>query len=258
MKTRKSISYLLAAGCTVIAAAGVVSAQDSVAPKLATKLDVSYVSKYIWRGAVLNPDAAVQPSLTITAPSGLSYNLWMSENTTTGVAGAANAVVENDHTINYPFTLGKLGMNAGYIYYAFPNTSYASTQELYASACLGGKFSPTVSVNYDCDFVRGAYIALSSGYCCGMPFSKDPSRLLNLSAKLGIGTGSYNKRAYAGAPDKTALLDFVVGANTTFSLGGNYSVTPSISYSTIIDNSVSKVVSEPDNFIAGLTVSSTF
>lgn len=259
MKAGKTTSYMAVTACAVLVIAGAAVAQNQTAqPRVATRLDVSYLNKYVWRGAVLNPDPVFQPSLTLTLPSGFSYNLWMSENTrTNAVAGKKELIVENDHTFNYAFTARSLGLNVGYIYYAFPNTSAPSTSEFYGSACLGGKFSPTLSINHDIDEVRGDYIALSSSCNRGLPLGK--TRLpVGLSAKIGFGTSSYVKRAYPGAPDKAALLDLVIGATSTIPLGGHYSMTPNISYSTMLDSSVRNVLSQPNNFVAGLTVTTSF
>ena len=255
MRLGKAMRGPAMAGCIMLLFAGAAPARD--AARLSTKLDVAYLSKDIWRGTVVYPDPVVQPSLTLALPDGFSYNLWMSANTKSDTtAGAANLVVENDHTLNYAFTAGKVGVNVGYVYYAFPHTTLAGTSEFYGNACLGGKFSPTVSVNCDIDEVRGAYFAFSSGCNRSLSLGKD-SLPIGLSAKVGFGTASYVKRAYPGAPDKAALLDLVLGVSGAVPLGGHYSLTPSVSYSTILDKQVSDVLA-PSNFVAGVTVSSSF
>lgn len=260
MRYRKTMGYLAALSCTCVCVAGAAFAQEEEPVlRISNNLDTAYLSKYVWRGVVLNPDPVVQPSLTFTLPSGFSYNLWMSMNTEdNAVAGDADLVVEQDHTVSYLFTFAGREMSLGYIYYAFPNTSLASTQEFFGTVGFGGKFSPAISINYDSDEVRGAYIALSAGYSTVLPVGSDSGIPMDLTAKLGYGTASYIKRAYPGAPDKAAPLDLVVGVSSTIPWSGKYSITPSVSYSTILDGDVSDAVSEPDNFVAGVTFGVAF
>ncbi|MCL5103377.1 MAG: hypothetical protein M1133_04600 [Armatimonadetes bacterium] len=262
MSARRMICRLAATLCLLLVLAGAGFSQDEepvLAEGISAKLDIAYVSKYIWRGNVLNPDSAVQPSLTFSHPSGLSFNWWGSMDST-DIAGERGNFTEHDYTLNYAWNAGEKSMNAGYVYYAFPNTLFASTQEVYASACLGGPLSPTLSANYDFDEARGAYVALAAGYCCKFPSSKALANPMTLSAKLGFGTASYNKFYFFGN-DKAALTDFVVGASVPIE-AGNLTFTPSVSYSTVVDGGLRDSLSaggvRADNFVAGLTVSSEF
>lgn len=260
MRLRKAMEYLTVAGCAcAIIAGGAFAGEEQALQRISSNLDIAYLSKYVWRGVPLNPGPVVQPSLTFTLPNGFSYNLWMSMNTADNtVAGNADMVVEHDHTVCYPFTFVGREMSVGYIYYAFPNTGLASTQEFFGTVSLGGKFSPSISVNYDSDEVRGAYFTISGAHTLTLPTGRKPGIPVELSAKLGYGTASYIRRAYPGASEKAAPLDLVVGATTAISLGERYSLTPYIAYSTLLDSNVSKTIDEPDNFIAGITLGSSF
>ena len=224
-----------------------------------TKLDVAYVSKYIWRGNVLNPDAATQPSLTFSHGSGLGYNLWASMDMTNVAANSGN-ITEIDHTLSY--TWGKGGcMSAGYIYYQFPNTTFVSTSELFASRSLSiGKFSPLLSVNYDIKEAKGAYFSLGTGYACSVAWSKNAPATMDLSAKLGFATSSYNEFYFYGA-DKTGLVDLVLGASAPLQIK-KIGVRPSVSYSMVVDGTLRDALSangvNSDNFVGAVTLSYAF
>lgn len=259
MKKRTAMVIFTAMGCALSLAA---TAQESKTPPCVTgKLDLGYVSKYVWRGSVLNPDAALQPSMTFTLDNGISYNLWMSDNLTDGSAGAKNRFVEHDHTLTVPFSLGNISMSTGFIYYSFPSTIYPDTNELFVTATANCLFSPTLSINQDFKAVHGTYAALSGTYTLPESICKIP---ICLSAKAGFGSANYIKVAYPGGIDKSGVLDCVVGACTSIPVGKGYSITPSVSYSTIVNKDVKDAIKastspyDTDNFVAGLTMSASF
>ncbi|MCX6345482.1 MAG: hypothetical protein NT018_10500 [Armatimonadetes bacterium] len=254
MKFRKVISCVVAIGCIVMAA-GAVMAQDEAAG-ISNSLSVAYASKYVWRGLVLNPEPVMQPSLTLTLPSGLSYNYWASYNLQNSSAGGDGQVVEADHTLNYPVKLGQFDGSVGYSYWSYPNTAAHSTSELSANVCFGGKFNPTVSVNYDVDQTKGAYYSLGASYACGLPFGRT-AKDLGLSVKVGFGDGRHNEGNY-GISRKSALTDVSVGASTEFALGEKFTLIPSITYSRILDSEIRDALADPDNFVIGAAVNSSF
>lgn len=250
----KKAARCLAAVCAVIGITGTTAySQDADVPAISTKLDTAYVSKYIWRGIPQTADGAVQPSITVTHDSGLSFNFWASED------NKAGKVTENDYTLNYSWTAKKAGMNAGLIYYAFPNTSYKSTSELYASACFNGLLSPTLSLNYDVDEANGYYASIGGGYACAMPWSKEKPTNLNLSAKLSFSSASYNKFWFG--VDKFAISDLYLSASVPVTLAGKISMTPSLSYSMLINHDLRNAVAtlgKPDNLVGALNFSYAF
>ncbi len=253
MKTRRAFAY--ATAVAALMSIGAVSfAQDGAVAALSTRFDVAYVSKYVWRGIPQTSEGAVQPSLTFSHSSGLSYNLWASEDIDKG------EFTEHDHTLNYAWNAGKLAMNAGYIYYAFPNTSYASTSEVYASACMGGTFSPTVSINYDVDEADGFYASLGGGCACPVPWGKGTPTSLNLSARLSFSSANYNRFWFGKG--KAALSDLYLSASVPITLTGKASLTPSLSYYTVLDSDLREGLDaaglKPSNLVAAVTMSYAF
>jgi len=252
VKKRRSLLFGVAVGLALGWAGTASIAQDEAVPELSTKLDIAYVSKYVWRGIPQTSEGAVQPSLTLSHSSGLSLNFWASEDVDRG------KFTEHDYTVNYAWDTQGLAMNAGYIYYAFPNTSYPSTSEIYYSVCFGGLLSPTFSVNYDINEAKGFYAGLAVGYCCPVALSK-MSTSLSLGAKLSYSNSRYN--AFWFGKDKSGLADLYLTASMPFSVG-KASVTPSLSYYTIVDDALSDGLSgmglKSNNFVGGLTASYAF
>lgn len=255
----KKVLYLLLMLCMLLGSMVMAFASDDPLEEITAALDTAYVSKYIWRGNVLNPDPAFQPSLTFSHSSGLSYNLWASMDTT-DIAGQSGSITEVDHTLSYEWNLKSVDMAAGYVYYAFPNTTFASTSEVFASACLGGKYSPTLSVNYDVDEAKGAYFSLAGGYVCSMPWKKNAATEMNLSTRVGFATSDYNEFYFFGT-DKSAFTDLVLTASLPYQ-AGKWSVTPSVSYSIVLDGTLRDALSannmDSDNFYGGVTLSVDF
>lgn len=256
MKLSRKSFYTIILSCALVVAGTAVFADDE--PTLSTSLDLACVSKYVWRGIPVNDDAAAQPSLTVEHANGLSLNFWGSMDAT-DVAGQSGNFTELDYTLNYVWA-DRSGhpLNVGLIVYTFPNTDFDTTSEVYGSYCFGGKYSPIVAVNYDFDEANGYYASLSAGYDCVIPGSrKAPS--LGLSAKLGCGSANHNS-FYYGA-DKDAITDGLIAAALPITVSDRITITPSISYSTIIDSDLKAAVRandlKTDNFFIGVTVSSS-
>ncbi|MEN6584174.1 MAG: hypothetical protein ABFD54_17145 [Armatimonadota bacterium] len=257
----RKVLGLVAVSYILCATTGAVFAEDSTcASSISTSVDLAYVSKYVWRGTVPNPDPAFQPSITLANDKGLSFNFWASMDTT-GIYDNSGTFTEHDYTLSYAFSQGCCSMTTGYVYYAFPNTTFHSTQELFGSVCFGGLLSPTLSINYDVDEADGFYAALSGGYSCNLMAWKKTPTTLNLSAKLGYGSSDYNSFYFFGQ-DKSALDDLVLTASVPFEMNGKYKITPSVSYSMAVDGSIRDALAangvDKDNFVAGLTFSTAF
>ncbi|MCE5322258.1 hypothetical protein LLG46_02960 [bacterium] len=247
MRTRGLRRYLTAGMCLLLMAGCAAYAQEG----LSTNVDLAYVSKYVWRGTVPNPDPAFQPSITISNPSGLSFNFWASMDTT-NISGNSGNFTEEDYTLTYAWK----SMSAGYIYYAFPNTTYPSTQELFFNTPLGSKLPISLALNYDFDEAKGLYGALSTSY----DYAMKGGNSMSLSAKLGFASSGYNDFYFYGA-DKTGLVDLVLGVSMPFE-SGKMKITPSVTYSTVVNSDLKDALSangvDENNFIAGLTISSAF
>jgi len=254
LRTTKTVTHVM----TIIALMGsqgaALLAEDGAANRtISTRLDAAYVSRYVWRGIPQTSSGAVQPSLTFAHSGGLSYNFWASYDLD------KSDFTEHDHTLNYSWSAGRATMNAGYIYYAFPNTSYLSTSEVYASACFGGALSPTISVNCDIDEAEGFYAGLSASHAWPIAIARARTPL-SLSAKLSFSSASYNK--YWFGKDESTISDLYVSAAIPTAVSDCATLTPSLSYYTIIDGDLRDGLSamglDSHGFICGLTASYAF
>ena len=262
MKGMKALFYL-AMICAILGASASFATADSCCgvPGVSTSLDLSYVSKYVWRGLVPNPDPAFQPSLTFTHTSGVALNIWGSMDTTDvgegiGYGDASGNLTEIDYTLSYSKSISNLALNGGLISYTFPHTGADSTAEVFGGVCFGGTLSPTLSVNYDFDQADGFYASFSGSYACNLTPNRKTPTTMNLTGKMSYASANYNS-FYFGT-DKGAFTDFVLSASYPFQLNKMFKLTPSVSYSSVVDGDLRDAVSDPDVFYGGVTLSCAF
>jgi hypothetical protein len=180
---------------------------------------VDFMSNYVWRGIKSTPNAAIQPSIGI-AYGAFSTNLWANYDANTHKA------TETDLTLDYGFSFGKVGLNVGYIYYAFNGVH--DTQELYLAAAYDTFLNPKLAIYADFDQGDGAFVIASVSHA--IELAKDIPLTLGASASYNIN----NK--IMGSPDdeKEDFSNFYNGelsAAVGIPITGNLSITPKIAYS---------------------------
>lgn len=221
---------------------------------ISVESDVTYMTKYVWRGQVLNPDPVVQPSVTLYHPSGLSLNVWGNIDAT-DYEGYPWSLTEVDYTISKDFYVGGNCVNVGVSHFTYPLVGYNPSTEVFASVCLGGELSPTVSVNYDIDQIDGMYASFGIGKDCAVRVAGRDIIPLTFSASIGYGSANYNN-GYFGV-NKSALNDITVGASLPIPAGERVTITPQVYYSTIIDSDLRNAITggggEPNNLYGGVS-----
>ena len=126
-------------------------------------LEITYTSRYIWRGFDLlqNNHSAVQPSFTYKfVGSGLWINFWSSfgitQRTTTKTAD------ELDYIIGYdiPYCKELIDFSTGLTYYTYPNLPGENTSpEIFANLLFSKMaFSPLFIAYYDMNLGNGLYM----------------------------------------------------------------------------------------------------
>lgn len=246
------MKFLTKISCALLVCSAVICGTAAVAQDISTSLDVVYCSKYVWRGMAANLESAIQPSLTVSHSSGLSFNLWGSYDLTSS-NGHKDKITEVDYTLGYSWKSASTAYSAGVIRYEFPNTAFVKTHEAYVSASFAAPLSPTVALNYDFDQADGLYANIGIGSSCRLS-SSDSASSVNLSAKLGAATDSYNKFYFAGH-DKAAFTDIYLGASMPMK-SGKMTFTPSVAFTSILDGGLRDAYSRPDNLFVCLTASS--
>lgn len=246
--------------------------------ELSGTVDVSYVSKWLWRGFdMLDDKSAIQPSVDIDLfGTGFSINVWASYAGSSQGDGAFSTVNKTryDYTLAYSCTLFEgeqfaTDVKANFIYYDFidePDT-VADTEELgvgfsWPELCPAG----IVPSYYVCKLWNArSNSALPSGYSgwlhiFGLGYDlttpgilpDTPEQVFNLSAAAVYNDG-------AGANPKTgAVADhewshIVWGVSTKIEAGPG-TFTPAVYYQTSMDSSVNP----EDELWAGLSYAIPF
>ena len=82
--------------------------------------DFAFYSKYVWRGFVLDEDPVLQPGIYISY-RGFNLSLWSSMDMSNIKAEKSKEKPgEIDYTIDYTFSIKKVDISLGHIYYDFP------------------------------------------------------------------------------------------------------------------------------------------
>lgn len=255
-KTCKCVTTLCCLLALIVPAATAQQSGAGEEPALSAGLDVAYVTKYVWRGLELNPDPVLQPSLTVSHPSGVSFNWWGSVDTTR-VFGQRGNFTEIDYTLSYAWSTRGRRMAAGLINYTFPNTDFASTAEAFVSAGFGGTLSPTLSINYDFDEADGYYASLSVAHSWPVPWKREASTSVDASARLSFASSDYVRFYFPGA-DGSAFTDLLLTAEMQLPVSDTMTITPSVGYSTLLDGDLKDTVSKSGLFYGGVTLSVSF
>jgi len=265
MNMRRTMATL--ASTAFLAGVGLARAQEE-APAVSASLDLPVLSAYVWRGQVLNDEAVLQPSLTVSK-WGLALNAWANYDLTDNLTDDPE-FTEVDLTASYGLSAGPVAFSVGVVEYLFPHqtlaledstrVAYPGSRELFATASLSDVWvTPTVSVAYDFDEADGFYgsFGLASGCDCTDVLS------LGVSASLGVGDSSYNE--YYFLTDGAALNDLTVGVTATVKPAKFLSITPGVQYAVLLDGDIRDSVSgaplyfgDTDHFTASLKASLAF
>lgn len=245
MKTLVAIVCLLALVTVVAQAQGPAG--------VSSKLDLGYVTKDMFRGTVINSDPVFAPSFTFSHPTGISLNLSGAMDTT-GIADNSGNFTKLFYTLNYATKFQGYKTNVGVSYYTYPNTGGESTSEVYAGTTFNALFAPTVTVYYDYDKADGFYATLGGSYSYAIPGLKVKPVAFNAS----VAYATSNLAGYYYHVDKSAFTNAELSASLPFVVNSKLTVIPTVGYSMLIDSDVRDAQADPDNFFAGLTMSSSF
>jgi hypothetical protein len=143
-------------------------------------VDLDLFSSYVWRGLSLTNKPVAQPALWVSFPAGnasITAGGWSSidlgkyddpidDISESGGTSAFNLAEFNPYA-EVSFPAGKATLTGGIVAYIYPNdfptgtaglNSDFNTVELYGKAGLDVPLSPELSIYYDVDKIKGAYI----------------------------------------------------------------------------------------------------
>ena len=229
-------------------AASLCSATDEAS--MSVDFEAVQASKYVWRGLVCNDEPVMQPSLTASWQSGISFNLWGSFDQT-DFGGTKGKFSELDYTLSYDWHSGGKDWTIGYSIYTYPNTSSAGTSEIIANCDFGGPLGANLSLARDIREANGLYL--------GLGWSKTAlikNRSVDISGELGFSdkriSGYYYGVKSAGLSNASICIEMPVDSH------GGWTITPSIAYTRVLRQSLRAAVDSPDNYIFGVKLAKTF
>jgi hypothetical protein len=167
--------------------------------------DLGLFSSYVWRGLSLTNKPVAQPDLCVTFQAGkasITLGGWANidlgkyddPNNDLSESGGSSAFnfAEFDPWAEVSYTVGKATLTGGATAYIYPNdfgfTKDLNTVEVYGKASLDTPLSPKVSIYYDVDKVKGAYIegGVSHSLAASEKVSVDLGALAGFSAGQGV------------------------------------------------------------------------
>jgi hypothetical protein len=196
VKMKKTVLNVLA----VIMTAAALLAPRPAAAEGEGSASLGVYSNYVWRGQTLSEDAVLQPTVGISW-EGFGANLWANYDFD------SEELNETDVTLSYSGSYGKVGYEAGYIYYGLDGL--ADTQEIYLGLSYDFFLSPSATFYLDVDEGNGGFLVLAVGYsvpiteAIGIDLGADvtvnfENAILGLDEEGEEFTGFYNADITAG------------------------------------------------------------
>ncbi len=228
------------------------------APALASwdgSVEASVQSAYLWRGMVVNDEAVLQPSFTLSQ-GGFSAGVWANVDLT-GIAGHRLEPTEVDSWLAYTWDLEHVSFTLTAYDYSFPHGAAPSTQEIWAGVTWKTFFSPSLTVVRDVNEAEGTYLLFSGTQSLGL-LRGPTSEGLVLSVNFGHATREYT-RFYFPELRADHVNDYGVRLDWPVALGSG-TLKIGVQYSGFTDGSVQSPGFEGDSthFVGGLTYSVPF
>lgn len=228
-------------------------------------VDLDLFSSYVWRGVTYTNKPVAQPGVWVSFPAGNAavtvggwsnidlgkYDDTAEDISLSGGTSAFN-LSEFDPYAEVSLSAGKATLTGGVTAYLFPNDldaapnggfdSEANTIEIYGTAGFEAPLSPELSVYYDVDKIKGAYIegAISHSLAASENVSIDLGALAGFSAGQGISDDP--DESFNFADDGFTHLDLSAGVPFT---AGVFSITP-VLHVVITGDDATKITSPTD------------
>ena len=212
---------------------------------------VDVMSNYVWRGIKLSNSGVVQPSVGITY-GGFSANLWANYDT------GPNEHNETDLTLNYTYSINKVSLDAGYIFYALDGVE--DTEEIYLSVGSNTILSPSITVYYDYDEGEGYFIVASIGHS----FELQQKLALDLGASASFNADNLVMGTDVAGKEFSDFYNGDISASLTIPVTDAVSVAPMIAYSFPLSDDAEYAIeamsddAESDILYGGINVSLSF
>lgn len=214
-------------------------------------VDLDLFSSYVWRGLTLTNKPVAQPALWVSFPAGnasITVGGWASidlgkydDGSDISESGGSSAFnfAEFDPYAEVSFPVGKTTLTGGVTGYIYPNdfglTSDANTVEIYGKLGVDAPLSPELSIYYDVDKIKGAYI--EAGLSHSLPASEKVSIDLGMAAGFSAGQGIPDDvdsdESFNFADNGLTHIDLSAGVPFT---AGVFSITPVLHFVINVDD----------------------
>ena len=216
-------------------------------------IDLGLFSSYVWRGVTSTNKPVMQPAAYLSIPvanTSVTLGAWSNidlgkyddsadDISESGGSSGFN-LSEIDPYAEVSFLVGKTTLTGGVLGYVYPNsdsapnasgftTSDANTVEIYGKLGLDAPLSPELSVYYDVNKVKGAYIegAVSYSLAATENISVDLGALAGFNAGRGIPDDPLSGEISNYEDDGFTHLD--LSAGVPFAVG-TVSITPVVHF----------------------------
>lgn len=213
--------------------------------------DMAFKNKYIWRGIPFNDEGVLWPDVWATY-KGFTF-IFFGSMEMTDVYANQNKFTEVDYYFDYSRAFGKINASFGYAHYTYPNTTFATTGELYGKASTDLKYVQGALIAYlDIKEAKGIYISPS------VSKSFEVEKVTpTLTMSLGYGSSQHNN--YWIGVDKSGLTDLTTTLKLDYTPPGNLSnymmFTADLNYSKILSSDLADAFPDSDsNFWFGIGV----
>jgi uncharacterized protein Gcw-chp len=208
-------------------------------------VDLDLFSAYVWRGVTYTNKPVAQPALYVTFPTGgaeVTVGGWANidlgkyddpgdDLSESGGTSAFN-FAEFDPYAEVGFPVGRATLTGGVTAYIYPNddpgfTTDINTVEIYGKVGFDAPLSPELSIYYDVDKIKGAYIEGVVSH--SLPLSEKTSLDLGAVAGFSAGQGTSDDLDEGAnfVDDGFTHLDLSAGVPFT---AGAFSITPVIHF----------------------------
>jgi hypothetical protein len=214
-------------------------------------IDLGLHSSYVWRGVTVTNKPVAQPAAYLSVPFGeisLTLGAWsnidlgkyddQSDDISESGGSSAFNFAEFEPYAEVSLPAGKTTLTGGIIGYVYPNpdaapnpfalkTSAANTVEIYGKLGLDVPLSPELSIYYDVDKVKGAYLEGSINYS----LAATDKLSVDLGAVAGFDAGQdrpddpLSDEVFNFADNGFTHLDLSAGVPLT---AGSVSITPAL------------------------------
>ena len=240
------LKKVMLAGCVAM----VLVAGTMVAQAAEGEVDIAVNSEYVWRGQVLNDEAVIQPSITVSTDYGLSFNTWGSFNTSDALGEKTDKeFTEMDLEVSYALPVEAVNMEIGVGEYTFPHSEEMTeeggfafsegTREVFFSIGVDKVVSPSVKVSYDFDEAEGFYAVAGLDHNIGLI---EDTLDLDLGLFAGFASSDYN--AYYYGVDDDALNDGGVSLTLNYAVSEAFSLSANLQYVKLLDSDIEDAATE--------------